>query len=136
MSGKTRLISLRIFNVGQFAWDFSHAEAGDGGVAVKSEATDAIAAPTPGLAGWLLERWHQRTLGRPRLALVERISLAPRQQLALVEADGRRILVATSPEGSPSFYPLDGGEAVPAPPVGRVARRAKADKQNKARVSW
>jgi hypothetical protein len=43
----------------------------------------------------------------PRLALLERIALAPRQSLALVEADGRRILVATSAEGGPAFYPLD-----------------------------
>ena len=43
----------------------------------------------------------------PRLALVERITLAPRQSLALIEAEGRRILVATSAEGGPAFYPLD-----------------------------
>ena len=46
--------------------------------------------------------------GRPRLELVERIALAPRQSLALVEAEGRRFLVATSPEGAPAFYALDG----------------------------
>lgn len=39
--------------------------------------------------------------------MLERISLAPRQSLALVEADGRRFLVATSAEGTPAFYPLD-----------------------------
>jgi flagellar biogenesis protein FliO len=44
---------------------------------------------------------------RPRLALLERIALAPRQSLALVEAEGRRFLVATSPEGAPAFYALD-----------------------------
>jgi Flagellar biosynthesis protein, FliO len=43
----------------------------------------------------------------PRLALVERITLAPRQSLALVEAEGRRILVATSADGASAFYPLD-----------------------------
>ena len=42
------------------------------------------------------------------MALLERINLAPRQSLALVEADGRRLLVATSPEGAPTFYALDG----------------------------
>jgi hypothetical protein len=40
---------------------------------------------------------------RPRLELLERIALAPRQSLALVEAEGRRFLVATSPEGAPAF---------------------------------
>ena len=46
-------------------------------------------------------------VAEPRLALVERITLAPRQSLALIEAEGRRILVATSAEGGPAFYPLD-----------------------------
>lgn len=60
-----------------------------------------------GWAGWLLAKWHSRQRAEPRLALVERITLAPRQSLALIEAEGRRILVATSPEGGPAFYPLD-----------------------------
>jgi hypothetical protein len=60
-----------------------------------------------GLAGWLIARWRNRGRSQPRLALLERISLAPRQTLALVEAEGRRFLVASSPEGSPAFYPLD-----------------------------
>jgi flagellar biogenesis protein FliO len=64
-----------------------------------------------GLAGWLLSRLRGwlRSGGRsqPRLTLLERIALAPRQSLALVEAEGRRFLVATSPEGAPAFYALD-----------------------------
>jgi flagellar biogenesis protein FliO len=60
-----------------------------------------------GLAAWLLERFRGRRQARPRLALLERISLAPRQSLALIEAEGRRILVATSAEGGSAFYPLD-----------------------------
>ncbi len=60
-----------------------------------------------GWAGWLLAKWHGRQRPEPRLALVERITLAPRQSLALIEAEGRRILVATSAEGGPAFYPLD-----------------------------
>ena len=60
-----------------------------------------------GWAGWLLARWNGRRRVEPRLALVERITLAPRQSLALIEAEGRRILVATSAEGGPAFYPLD-----------------------------
>jgi hypothetical protein len=58
----------------------------------------------------------------PRLALVERISLAPRQSLALVEAEGRLLLVATSAEGGSAFYPLNPGpQRVP---------------QRRSRVSW
>jgi flagellar biogenesis protein FliO len=44
---------------------------------------------------------------QPRLELLERITLAPRQSLALVEAEGRRFLVATSAEGGPAFFALD-----------------------------
>jgi flagellar biogenesis protein FliO len=72
-----------------------------------------------GVAGWLWTRLRRNARPRPRLALVERITLGPRQSLALVEADGRRFLVATSAEGSPAFYPL-------------AAQR----KTGRARVSW
>ena len=59
-----------------------------------------------GLAGWLIERWQKRATApkKPHLELVERITLAPRQTLSLVEVDGRRFLVATSAESAPSFY--------------------------------
>jgi flagellar biogenesis protein FliO len=60
-----------------------------------------------GWAGWLLDRLRSRGRRRPRLELVERIALAPRQSLSLVEAEGRRFLVVTSAEGSPAFYALD-----------------------------
>ena len=77
-----------------------------------------------GLAGWLLQRFHARREGRPRLLLIERIALAPRQTLSLVEADGRRVLVATSADGAPSFL------ALVSLPSG--ARRSQAPR----RVSW
>lgn len=60
----------------------------------------------PGLAAWLLAKLRRSAIKESRLALVERISLAPRQTIALVEADGQRFLVATSPEGAPAFFPL------------------------------
>jgi flagellar biogenesis protein FliO len=80
-----------------------------------------------GWTGWLLERIGKgvnkglRTERHPvvRLALVDRITLAPRQSLALVEVEGRRFLVATSAEGAPAFCSLDG-----------------TAKQRMARVSW
>lgn len=59
-----------------------------------------------GLGTWLVAKLRGRQQAPPRLALLERISLAPRQSLALIEAEGRRILVATSAEGGPAFYPL------------------------------
>jgi hypothetical protein len=70
---------------------------------------------------------------RPRLALLERIALAPRQSLALVEAEGRRFLVATSADGAAAFYPLDEASArVPA----RVRSDTAACVPSGARVSW
>jgi flagellar biogenesis protein FliO len=89
-----------------------------------------------GWAGWLLCRLRARGHARPRLELVERIALAPRQSLSLVEAEGRRFLVVTSPEGSPAFYALDErplqrrGNAV------RIDGEARAAARLAARVSW
>ena len=78
---------------------------------------------TSGLAGWLLGRLHFEKKPRPSLALLERITLAPRQSLALVEAEGRRFLIATSAEGAPAFYALD--------------ERAGRDRAaTRARISW
>ena len=95
-----------------------------------------------GLAGWLLSRLRGARRPQPRLALLERIALAPRQSLSLVEAEGRRFLVATSPEGAPAFYALDGAlrPASSGFSRGRIsqlpksAMRAAPDKS--ARISW
>lgn len=77
-----------------------------------------------GLAGWLLERLKGQKRSKPSLELVERITLAPRQTLALVEAEGRRLLIATSADGAPAFFALDGNGGTRTPAAGR------------ARVSW
>ncbi|HUA91377.1 MAG TPA: flagellar biosynthetic protein FliO [Terracidiphilus sp.] len=66
-----------------------------------------VARPRSGWAGWLLARLCRPQRSQPRLALLERISLAPRQSVALIEAEGRRILVATSADGGSAFYALD-----------------------------
>ena len=90
-----------------------------------------------GLAGWVLKRLRGRRGTEPRLAVLERIALAPRQTLALVEADGRRFLVAISPEGTPSFQALDAAgprtakRAAGASGPGRVCRS-----DHEARISW
>jgi hypothetical protein len=90
-----------------------------------------------GLAGWLIAgcaRWLGRLRrsesNRPRLELVERITLAPKQSLALVEAEGRRLLVAISPDGSPAFFALDNNSA------SRVSPRANPVCRVPSRVSW
>ena len=85
-----------------------------------------------GIAGWLIKRLEQRTHREARLELQERLTLAPRQSLALVEADGQRILVAISAEGAPAFYPLD-GRSLSAAKLGASRRTWKPAKQ---RVSW
>lgn len=76
-----------------------------------------------GLAGWVMRKLHGVNRVPPRLEVLERIALAPRQSVALVEAEGRRFLVASSPEGTPAFYALDA-------PLRREAR------ERSARVSW
>jgi len=59
-----------------------------------------------GLAAWLFNHW-QPSLARPvRLALIARIPLGPRQSVALVEAEGMHLLVATSADGAASVFPL------------------------------
>jgi hypothetical protein len=80
----------------------------------KSLSSGAQDTSLAGRAGHILAQcaqWLKRTRLRerqaPRLALVERIALAPRQTLALVEAEGRRLLVAISADGSPAFLALD-----------------------------
>jgi flagellar biogenesis protein FliO len=90
--------------------------------------------PVGGLAGWLLQRLRVTSRPRPRLALLERIALAPRQSLALVEAEGRRFLVATSPEGAPAFYALD--EPARQHGAGRSIAQLRSSAALAARVSW
>lgn len=75
------------------------------------EGANTVRKPLGGFAGWLLERWQSRRRAPVRLAVLERIALAPRQSLALVEAEGRRFLLATSADGTPAFYPLESGRA-------------------------
>ena len=77
-----------------------------------------------GLAGWLWRRLRGQSRPEPRLTLLERITLAPRQSLALVEADGRKFLIATSAEGSPAFCALE------------QARGARQKSGVRTRVSW
>jgi hypothetical protein len=58
------------------------------------------------LAAWMFSNF-QPSLARPvRLALIGRIPLGPRQSVALVEAEGMHLLVATSTDGAASFFPL------------------------------
>lgn len=86
-----------------------------------------------GIAGWLIARFRNPAKRTPRLALLERITLGPRQSLALVEAKGRCFLVATSAEGGPAFYALDDAAGAQG---SRTARSAPGPVRVSARVSW
>ena len=110
-----------------------------------SATTAAPARGLPGgLAGWLLGRLRGIRRAPARLAVLERITLAPRQSLSLIEAEGRRFLVATSPEGTPAFYALDrespsrqvgrGQSAGQPATAGRKSPRSGVDRD--LRVSW
>jgi hypothetical protein len=93
----------------------------------------AKTAPAGGVAGWLLGRLRASSRPQPKLELLERIALAPRQSLALVAAEGRRFLVATSPEGAPAFYALDEG---PRPAAVNGINRQRGPVRAAVRVSW
>ncbi len=86
--------------MGEFAGVVSSAMRGIG------EASPRSKPERRGLAGWLLDRWRGRTVRTPRLTVAERVNLGPRQTLSLIEVDGERLLLATSPEGAAAFYPL------------------------------
>jgi flagellar biogenesis protein FliO len=87
------------------------------------------AAVPGGLAGWLLTRWRSRGRTEPRLAVLERITLAPRQTLSLVEVEGRRFLIAGSADGAPAFCRLDGRAG------GRTDGQT-GGKERRGRISW
>lgn len=83
-----------------------------------------------GLTGWLLSRLQGEGRPRPQLTVLERITLAPKQSIALVEASGERLLVATSADGTPAFYPVGRGAR------GRGAQSDRQQKASQRRVSW
>ena len=77
--------------------------------AVSNAGSAEISRSHRGVGAWLIDHFRRRALPARRLAVVERVNLAPRQTIALVEADGQRVLVATSQEGTPAFFPLPSG---------------------------
>jgi hypothetical protein len=112
---------------------------------VQAKNQQTIPAPLSlrGLCARLVARFGGMSRPRPRLALLERIALAPRHALVLVEAEGRRFLVATSPEGAAAFYALDGQARRTGAITGAVAegvtenvRASVAVRNRAARVSW
>jgi flagellar biogenesis protein FliO len=101
----------------------------------RKKATSLEVAPKRGLAGWLLGRLQTRGQARARLAVLERIQLAPRQSLAMIEADGRVLLVATSPDSAPAFYSLDESRR-PGTCPGQLSLTGRTLPHRAARISW
>ena len=87
-----------------------------------------------GLAGWMLEKLRRGAIAERHLTLVERIALAPKQSLALVEAEGHRLLVAFSADGAPVFYALNNSESKPGRGIG--GRKEAPASGSRGRISW
>lgn len=91
-----------------------------------------------GVFGWLVKKlktgFAQREQHGSRLTLLDRISLAPRQSLVLIEAEGRRILVATSSDGGSAFFALDGEAHRASDRPHRFSTESKLTESS--RVSW
>jgi flagellar biogenesis protein FliO len=98
--------------------------------------------PTGGWAGWLAAKLRKTARPQPRLRLLERIAIAPRQSLALVEAEGRRFLLATSADAAPAFYAIEepartsGSVRTTGAVYARKSRGAHPDCASAARISW
>ena len=56
---------------------------------------------------WLMKRLRSRAEDASRLKVLERIRVTPRQLLLLIEAEGERLLVATSEGSASTIYRLD-----------------------------
>ncbi|HTH43250.1 MAG TPA: flagellar biosynthetic protein FliO [Terracidiphilus sp.] len=95
-----------------------------------------------GVVAWLLYRLQTGAKAREerksQLTLLDRISLAPRQSLALVEAEGRRFLIGTSPDSGPVFYALQPSSATLAQLAKPRALKSLAGfpGSKSTRVSW
>jgi len=90
-----------------------------------------------GTIAWLAHRWARSEGHPPRLAVIERLALSPKQVLLLVEADGMRLLISTSAEAPSTIFPLHG---MPAPvqagrPILRPGSRVTRP-QAEGRISW
>ena len=79
------------------------------------------------VAGWILGRLGHTQRADDRLKLIQRIQVAPKQGLALVEVEGRRLLLATGSDGAPAFFPLEH------PPL---AGPVRASRMSGRRISW
>ncbi|MGA2559382.1 MAG: flagellar biosynthetic protein FliO [Terracidiphilus sp.] len=68
-----------------------------------------IGSPVIELARWLFKRLQPSPARPAQMAVLERISLAPRQSLTLVEVQECKFLIVTSVEGISVVHPLGTG---------------------------
>lgn len=64
------------------------------------------------LGAWLVDRVRHHSERDSRLRILERVRVTPRQVLVLVEAEGERLLVATSDGSAPAIFALGGPERI------------------------
>lgn len=69
---------------------------------------EEVAPTRRSLGARLMKRFRFRSEVAPRLRVVERVRVTPRQALVLVEAEGERLLVATSDGSASVIHPLGG----------------------------
>lgn len=58
------------------------------------------------IAGWLSKQWIAVATSKSQLAVLAKVQIGPRHHVALLEADGMRLLIATSTDGSVAFQEL------------------------------
>ena len=54
----------------------------------------------------IFERLSRRATAIPKMAVLERVNVAPRQFIALIDVEGEKLLVSASQNGSPRFFRL------------------------------
>ena len=76
------------------------------------ENSGAAVSPARTFAGWrevltsVSARLYRRESAVSRLAILERITVGPKQTVTLIEVEGEKVLVGTSQEGAPQFLRL------------------------------
>jgi flagellar biogenesis protein FliO len=59
-----------------------------------------------GVTAAIFARLHRSGTEMPRLAVLGRVNIAPKQSVALIEVEGERLLVGTSQDRAPRLFRL------------------------------
>jgi len=75
------------------------------GVSVEAQrVTSGQTLAKKGLAVWLIGKLRPQVDSMPRVRILERIRVTPRQVLILVEVEGERLLMGASDGSTPAFH--------------------------------